>query len=77
MQALTLDEALAAGDGEELLDGGYQVRRRVRRRPDLLLSPATERFALLPYEVEVEVSWREGRRTRAVSLSTIRLGVVP
>lgn len=77
MQALALDEGLAAGDGEETAEGGYRVRRRVRQRPDLL-APAAERSALpLPYEVEVEVSWREGRHTRSVSLSTIRLGVAP
>jgi hypothetical protein len=69
-------DALAAGpltplDTTDRI-GGYERRISVRLRPDL--SPAPARLAVFPYEVEVQVAWREGIRERTVSLSTVRLG---
>ena len=52
--------------------GGYERRISVRVRPDLGSTPAG--LAVFPYEVEVQVAWREGIRERTVSLSTIWLG---
>jgi prepilin-type N-terminal cleavage/methylation domain-containing protein len=52
--------------------GGYERRISVRPRPDFASTPT--RLAVFPYEVEVQVAWREGVRERAVSLSTVRLG---
>jgi general secretion pathway protein I len=52
--------------------GIYQRRTNIRARPDL--APADEQMAIVPYEIEVRVAWREGVRERAVLLSTIRTG---
>lgn len=48
---------------------GYERRTSVRRRPDL--APDDQQAALIPYEVEVTVTWRDGRRERQVSLVTL------
>ena len=55
--------------------GRYERRVSVRPRPDL--ASAQARLAVFPYEVEVQVAWREGVRERTVSLSTVRLGPAP
>ena len=52
--------------------GAYERRISVRMRPDL--ASAAARPAVVPYEIEVRVAWRDGIRERAVSLSTVRLG---
>lgn len=52
--------------------GTYVRQTTIRPRPDLL--PAAAQLDVVPYEIEVEIDWREGVRRRAVSLSTIWLG---
>ena len=54
---------------------GYERRTRVKLRPDLETDTSKGSFA--EYEVEVMVSWRDGRRERHVTLTTLRLGPVP
>lgn len=53
--------------------GRYRRASSVRPRPDL----ARPGLAIEPYEIRVRVTWREGVRERAVSLSTLRLAAVP
>ncbi|HXZ00350.1 MAG TPA: prepilin-type N-terminal cleavage/methylation domain-containing protein [Stellaceae bacterium] len=68
-------DALAAapiGPGEtEDLIGGYRRSTSVRVRD--ALAPEAAQLELIPYEIEVRIAWREGRRERAVALSTLRL----
>ncbi len=52
--------------------GIYRRTTNIRPRPDL--GPADDQTALVPYEIEVRVAWREGVRERAVLLSTLRPG---
>jgi prepilin-type N-terminal cleavage/methylation domain-containing protein len=55
---------------------GVEWRTTTRRRDDLIYSdPAT--ILVVPYEVEVEVAWRDGRRSRSLTLHTILLGTRP
>jgi len=68
-------DALAAGplipiDTTDSI-GGYERRISVRLRPDF--ASTTAPLTVFPYEVEVQVAWREGVRERAVLLSTVRL----
>ena len=63
--------AVAVGETTDRF-GIYQRRTNIRARPDL--GPADEQMAIVPYEIEVRVAWREGVRERAVLLSTIRTG---
>jgi hypothetical protein len=37
-------------------------------------NPAAQTLNLMPYEVRVTVSWREGGRRQSLSLRTLRLG---
>jgi general secretion pathway protein I len=69
-------EALTPGDTGERIDGRFERHASIQPRPDLL-SRASDHPDLLPYEIEVTVTWRAGRRPRTVSLSTIRLGPPP
>ena len=57
------------------LAGGMVRVVTVRIRPDLVTPTAPA--ALMPYEIDVRVSWREGGGTRAIALSTPRLGSLP
>lgn len=51
--------------------GRFTRRTSVRARPDL----ATDaEVAVIPYQIDVEVAWRDGIRERTVSLSTLRAG---
>jgi prepilin-type N-terminal cleavage/methylation domain-containing protein len=71
----------AAGASELLTEGvetgrtleGVEWRTTTRRRDDLIYSDPTK-ILVLPYEVEVEVAWRDGRRSRSLTLRTVRLG---
>jgi general secretion pathway protein I len=69
-------EALVSGDRDELIDGRFERRASIRLRPDLMPA-ASAKPDLVPYEIEVSVTWRPGRRPRSISLSTIRLGPPP
>ncbi len=61
---------IAPGETEDRI-GAYRRSTSVRVRE--ALAPAAAQFALVPYEIEVRVAWRDGVRERAVALSTLRL----
>jgi general secretion pathway protein I len=64
---------LKDGDAAELSDGPFRIHAAVERyREPGAESQATQYLVL--YRVSAAVSWREGRRERSVSLSTLRLG---
>ena len=52
--------------------GIYVRQTNIRARPDL--GPPDGQTAVIPYEIQVRVAWREGVRERAVQLSTLRTG---
>ena len=62
---------IAVGDQADHV-GRYQRRISIRTRMDLV--PPDGPLAVIPYEIAVEVSWRDGVRSRDVALSTLRLG---
>ena len=63
--------AIAVGDTSERL-GRFERRTSVQARADLL---STEALSVpMLYELTVRVTWREGVRERAVTLSTLRAG---
>ena len=62
---------LAEGDVSDRL-GAYARHVSVKRRGDLAREDA--RRPMAPYEITVDVTWRDGLRQREVSLSAIRLG---
>ncbi len=65
-----LNAGAVAADGEQSQQiGPYERRVLVQTRPDL--APAGAPAALS--EIDVEVSWHEGRRQRSISLSTLRV----
>jgi general secretion pathway protein I len=74
----------AAGARELLTEGvetgqasqGIEWRTTTRRRDDLINSDPAK-MLVVPYDVVVEVSWRDGRRSRLLTLHTIRLGARP
>jgi general secretion pathway protein I len=61
---------IAVGDITERV-GRYQRRVSVRARMDLV--PPDGPLAVIPYEIAVQVSWRDGVRPREIALSTLRL----
>ena len=52
--------------------GIYVRQTDIRARPDL--GPPGGQTAVIPYEIQVRVAWREGVRERSVQLSTLRTG---
>jgi type II secretory pathway pseudopilin PulG len=71
-----LATAVATGGGHLVeqrdLDGGFVRRVTIRPRPDLVL-PASDPM-LTPYQIDVVVTWHEGRVGRSLALSSLRLG---
>jgi general secretion pathway protein I len=64
---------LAGHDEREQIDGRYERHIRVLPRPDLS-PPERDAAGLMLYEIEVSVTWREGPRSRSVTLSSLRAG---
>jgi general secretion pathway protein I len=62
---------VAEGDVDDRV-GSYARHVSVKRRSDLARDDL--RRPLAPYEIGVDVLWRDGLRQRQVSLSAIRLG---
>ena len=75
LEVLGAVEALAPGESSDRVGDRFERHVRVRPRPDLV--PADDYPDLVPYEIEVSVTWGAGRRPRSVSLSTIRLAPPP
>ncbi|HEX8031926.1 MAG TPA: prepilin-type N-terminal cleavage/methylation domain-containing protein [Vicinamibacterales bacterium] len=76
LEVFGVEEALVPGESRDRIDQKYQRRVVVRPRPDLL-SRSIARPAVTPYEVEVDITWQNGRQARSVSLATVRLGSPP
>jgi general secretion pathway protein I len=76
LEVFGVEEALVTGESRDRIGQKYQRHVVVRPRPDLL-SRSIVRPAVTPYEVEVDITWQNGRQARSVSLSTIRLGSPP
>jgi general secretion pathway protein I len=73
LEVFGVEEALVAGESRDRIDQKYQRHIVVRPRPDLL-PKGIAKPAVTPYEVEVDITWRNGRQARSFSLATIRLG---
>lgn len=80
--AQSILEAVAARD---LLTEGVEAgrasknvewRTTARRRDDLIYSDPGK-LPVVPYDVEIEVAWRDGPRSRSLTLHTILLGTRP
>ena len=66
-------EPLRDGAQRDWSDGRFRIATVTRlHRDGLVADPAT--LSRVPYDVAVNVRWREGGRERAVSLTSIRLG---
>lgn len=73
LDAVGVVAPLAEGDSAELVNGPFHIHAAVERyRGPGAVDGATQYLVL--YRVSATVSWREGRRPRSVSLSTLRLG---
>jgi general secretion pathway protein I len=61
---------LQPGDSTDRI-GIYDRSTIIRSRADLL--PAETQLRVIPYEIDVQVGWRDGLDRRAISLTTLRL----
>jgi general secretion pathway protein I len=69
---------LVPGEVRDVVGGRFVRLAVVRARPDLVETAggdATAAAAPMLYQIDIEVTWTEARRTRSVSLTTLR--VVP
>lgn len=66
-------EPLLDGMVERSRVGRYSVQIGAQRRDDLF-TPGSQPVLVVPYGIDVSVSWQEGQRQRVVTLETIRLG---
>jgi general secretion pathway protein I len=72
LDAVGVVSPLVEGEGAELSEGPFHVHAAVERyhAPG---DPDTAQYLVL-YRVSATVSWREGSRSRALTLTTLRLG---
>ncbi len=70
LDAVGVVAPLAEGDVAELESAPFHIHATVERYGEAGTSPQY----LVLYRVSATVSWRDGRRERSVSLSTLRLG---
>lgn len=75
MLASSAGDALAAGTTGGTLPGGYRWRRSIALYGDDQITPTVS--PLVPYNVIVTVTWRDGTRDRSLSLETLRLAPPP
>jgi general secretion pathway protein I len=68
--------ALNEGEAADVENGPFRIHTAVERYDGPSAPSSTGQYLLL-YRVTATVSWREGRRSRAISLSTLRLGPRP
>jgi general secretion pathway protein I len=73
LDAVGVVAPLAEGDIAELVNGPFHIRAAVERYRAAGDAEGTAQYLVL-YRISATVSWREGRRQRSVSLSTLRLG---
>lgn len=71
-----IETPLVAGETTGDLGDGVKWRQVVTLYREQAGTWPAEDAAVLPYNVEVTVSWGEGRRARSLTLSTLRLGGV-
>ncbi|HEY0523918.1 MAG TPA: prepilin-type N-terminal cleavage/methylation domain-containing protein [Stellaceae bacterium] len=66
---------LVPGEVRDVVGGRFARLAVVRLRPDLAERAADNAAAAAPtlYQIDVEVTWTEARRTRSVSLTTLRV----
>jgi general secretion pathway protein I len=76
LEAVGARELLTEGVEAGQSSGGVEWQTTTRRRDDLVYSDPAK-ILVVPYEVEVEVAWRDGRMSRSLTLHTIRLGTRP
>jgi type II secretion system protein I len=76
LEAVGARELLTEGVETGQASDGVEWRTTTRRRDDLIYSDPTK-ILVVPYEVEVEMAWRDGRRSRSLTFRTIRLGTRP
>lgn len=76
LDAVGVVAPLAEGDIAELVNGPFHIRAAVERYRAPGGTEGSAQYLVL-YRLSTTVSWREGRRPRSVSLSTLRLGPQP
>ena len=69
-----VESPLAAGESFGDLDGEMRWHQVVTLYGNETSAWPADDIVLVPYRVEVTVSWGEGNRARSLSLSTLRLG---
>lgn len=74
LEGLRTEGPIRSIDHSERIDDIYDRRIVARPRPDLS-GRSDGGVELVPYELVVTVSWREGRRPRSIILTTLALGL--
>ena len=76
LDALGVATPLVEGDAAELSDGPFRIHASVERYGGAGAPGGAAQYAqyVVLYRVSATVSWRDGRRERSVSLTTLRLG---
>ncbi len=77
LERLGTEVALNDKAGSKTESGPYRIETRIRRYRGEGTIGNSARAAIVPFDVAVTVSWRDGLRTRSVTLQGIRLGTQP
>ena len=64
---------LEVGSEQDTSEGPFRIHTQIRSRTDLIAADP-ETLYIIPYDVAVTVSWREGGRDRSIFLHGLRLG---
>ena len=73
-----IEQPMAVGTRSGRFEDGMTWREQVALHPiDAAVTDGTLPAGMTPYEVTIAVTWRDGRKTREVTLNSLRLGAAP
>ena len=73
-----IEQPMTVGTRSGRFEDGMTWREQVALHPiDATVTDSTLPAGMTPYEVTIVVAWRDGRKSREVTLNSLRLGAAP
>ncbi len=73
-----IEQPMAVGMRSGRFDDGMAWREQITlHQIDAAVTDSTLPAGMTPYEVTIAVTWRDGRKTREITLNSLRLGAAP
>lgn len=73
-----IEQPMAVGTRSGRFEDGMTWREQITlHQIDAAVTDSTLPAGMTPYEVTIAVTWRDGRKTREITLNSLRLGASP